>query len=132
MLSNERIGLMIRLAKEDTPKAQRSRSIAGYYKNDYIALTLIRRFILMTVAYVLLLALVALSAMDFINENINRFNFKILGADLIIGYVIFVGIYLLITYIICSVRYNRARREMHVYEERLRMLERIYKREEER
>ncbi len=121
---------MIRLAKDDSPKAQRDRSIAGYYKNDYIALTLIRRFILMTVAYVFLLALIALAAMDFINENINRFNFKILGADLIIGYVIFVGIYLLITYIICSVRYNRARRAMREYEERLRMLERIYKREE--
>ena len=132
MLSNDRIGLMIRMAKEDTPKMQRFRNIAGYYKNDYIALTLIRRFIVMTVAYILVVGLLAIASMDFINENINRFDFKVLFADIVIGYVIFVGVYLLISYLLATVRYNSARKARRDYEERLRVLGNIYRREEKK
>ncbi len=121
---------MIRLAKEDTPKARRERRIAGYYKNDYIALHLIRRFFLMTAAYAILVVLIAFAAMDYINAMINRIDFKTLGAELIIGYILFMGIYLGITYIVSSVRYNRAKRASREYEEMLRRLEKEYLKED--
>ena len=130
MVNEERLGLMIRMAKQDTPQRRKALKIAKYYRNDYIALALIRKFILMTVAYGILAVFTGLALMDFLMDNINRINDKVLGAEVIIGYIAFMGVYLGITYIVYSVRYHRARKERKIYEENIRKIDKIYQREE--
>ena len=130
MVNEERLGLMIRMAKQDTPEQRKALKIAKYYRNDYIALALIRKFIVMTIAYGLLAAICALAAMDFFMDNIQRINFRILGAEVIIGYIIFMGFYLGITYIVWSLRYRNARRTRKIYEENIRKIDKIYQRED--
>ena len=130
MVNEERLGLMIRMAKQDTPRQRKDLKIAKYYRNDYIGLALIRKFILMTIAYVILVGLLGLASLDFIMDNVNRINYRLLGAELIIGYIIFIGIYLGLTYIIWSVRYSRARKTRKAYDENIRKLDRMYQKEE--
>ena len=130
MVNEHKLGLMIRMAKQDTPEQRKALKIAKYYRNDYVALGLIGRFILMTMAYVILLALVALASLDFLMDNMSRINYKILGAEIVIGYIIFMGIYLGVTYITRSVRHSNAKKARRIYEENIRRIDRIYQRSE--
>ena len=53
-----------------------------------------------------------------------------LGAEVIIGYIIFMGFYLGITYIVWSLRHRNARRTRKIYEENIRKIDKIYQRED--
>jgi hypothetical protein len=130
MVNEERLGLMIRMAKQDTPQQRKALKIANYYRNDYIALAMIGKFIQMTIGYVILLMFVGLASMDFLMDNLGRINYRILGAEVIIGYIPFVGIYLGITYIVWSVRYHNAKKTKRIYEENIRKIDKIYQRED--
>ncbi len=130
MVSSKRVMHMIRLERLTDPRKNKLLQIAKYSRNDYIALTLIRRFFMMTLAYALLLGLAAVSILTFIMENFNRFNFRTLVAEIVIGYIIFIGVYLGISYIACSIRYSRARRVRKEYEDHLRKIASDYEKEE--
>lgn len=130
MVSTKRLSRMIKLERLTDPHKSKLLHIAKYSRGDFIALTMIRRFFMMTLAYALLMGLAAVSALDFIMENFNRFNFRTLIAEIVIGYIIFMGIYMGITYLACSVRYTRARRVRKEYEEQLRKIARDYEKEE--
>ena len=130
MVSSKRVMHMIRLEKLSDPKKTKLLQIAKYSRNDYIALTLIRRFFMMTLAYALLIGLAAVSILTFIMENFNRFNFRTLVAEIVIGYIIFISVDLGISYITRSVRYSRARRVRKEYEEHLRKIASDYEKEE--
>ena len=130
MVNEERLGLMIRMAKQDTPRQRKALKIANYYRNDYIALAMIGKFIQMTIGYGILLMFVGLVSMDFLMDNLGRINYKILGAEIVIGYIIFVGFYLGVTYSVWSVRYHNAKTMKRVYEENIRKIDKIYQRED--
>ena len=130
MVNEERLGLMIRMAKQDTPQQRKALKIADYYRNDYIALALIGKFIQMTIGYGILLMFVGLASMDFLMDNLGRINYRILGAEIVIGYIIFVGFYLGVTYIVWSVRYHNAKKMKRIYEENIRKIDKIYQRED--
>ena len=130
MVNEEKLKCMMRLARLDTTQQSRIRKEASYYRNDYMTISMIKRFLQMTVAYALLIAFLAATSLDFIMANVNRFNYRILFAEIIIGYLVFIGIYLAITYIVSSFRYRRARRARKEYEEAVRDLDRFYEREE--
>lgn len=130
MVNEQKLGLMIRMAKQDTPEQRKALKIAKYYRNDYVALGLIGRFILMSVAYIILLALVGLASLDFLMDNMSRINYRILGAEIVIGYILFMGIYLGVTYLVRSLRYFNAKKTRKIYEENIRRIDRIYQRSE--
>ena len=46
--------------------------------------------------------------------------------DIMIRYAWFVGIYVLITYIVCTIRYNISRRSLKKYFRNLKVLKRMY------
>ena len=130
MVNEQKLGLMIRMARQNTPEQRKALKIAKYFRSDYVAIALIGRFIVMTIAYLILLGLVGLASLDFLMDNMSRINYRILGAEIVIGYILFVGIYLGITYLVRSVRYFNARKTRKAYDDNIKRLDRIYQRED--
>ena len=46
--------------------------------------------------------------------------------DILIRYAWFTGVYVLITYIVCTIRYNISRRKLKRYFKNLKVLKRMY------
>ena len=90
-----------------------------------MALQLIKSWIFTSIGYILILALIVAGNLEYLLNNIDSFNLKVLGSWLLIGYILFVGIYLAIAYISSLVRYNRARRNVQEYLTKLRRLLRM-------
>ena len=87
-----------------------------------MALQLIKSWIFTSIGYFLILALIVAGNLEYLLNNIDSFNLKVLGSWLLIGYILFVGIYLAIAYISSLLRYNRARRNIQEYLTKLRRL----------
>lgn len=130
MIDLERLETMIRLERQQ--KDTRSRRIIKYTKRDFMAMELIKGFFLGSVAYFLLLALLALFFSDVILGNMTNIDIRQLVALLIMAYIATVALYMLITFMINLVRYNRAGRHEKRYEADIRKLRKQYIRDSKR
>ena len=62
-------------------------------------------------------------------EKLHHLNLGVLIAEILLGYVIVLVVYTAITYIVCSVRYERAKRNVQGYDHELARLEKLYRTE---
>ena len=130
MLNNQKIKKMHKLALYESGEGKRHLAISNYYRSDYIGLALIKNFFLVTIGYVLIVAAVAVYFGEYLLENIHKMNLVALGAYIIIGYLVVLVFYSVLTYIQYSVKYYRAKKSVREYYSQLTSLSKIYAREE--
>ena len=117
MINEEKVKIMTKLAMYEQGRGRKHLPVSRYYRSDYIGLALIKNFFLVTIGYV---------------ENIHRMNLVTLGIYLIIGYVIVLAAYSILTYIQYSVKYYQAKKSVREYYSQLTELNKIYAREEKK
>lgn len=115
MIDQERVRLMMRLARYENGEGAEDFRIRKYYRTDYTALQLIKAWILTTLGYGLLLGLIVAGNVEFLLDNIDSMNLKVLFSWILIGYLILIGIYIAAVYISSVIRYNRAKRNVKDY-----------------
>lgn len=122
MVDQERVRLMTRLARYECGEGVEDFRIRKYYRSDYTALQLIKTWILTTLGYGLLLGLIIAGNVEFLLDNIDSMNLRVLFSWILIGYIVLIGAYFAAVYISSVIRYNRAKRNVKEY---LTALERI-------
>ena len=122
MVDQERVRLMTRLSRYENGEGVEDFRIRKYYRSDYTALQLIKTWILTTLGYGLLLGLVIAGNVEFLLDNIDSMNLRVLFSWILIGYIVLIGAYFAAVYISSVIRYNRAKRNVKEY---LTALERI-------
>ena len=132
MLKEEKIRLMTKLARYESGEGKEELRIARYYRSDYIGLALIKNFFLVTIGYALIVATVAVYFGEYLLENIHKMDLVTLGVYLIIGYVVVLVAYSILTYIQYSVKYYQAKKSVREYYSRLTELNKIYARDEKK
>lgn len=132
MLNESRIKLMTRLASFEAGEGKRSMAIGSYFRGDYIAKEIVKSIIYGTVAFCIVLALYLAYDFEMFMENIYEIDLWAFGKAILIRYLITVGAYSAITYIVYVVRYRRARRNLRIYNNNLRRLASMYRKEAER
>lgn len=121
---------MIGMARFQEKKHDDSMRISGYYQRDYIAMSLIVNFLLTTIAYVLLLAFIALFNLEDILSSLNEVSFRPIVAGLIVIYLVFLGVFSVISFTRAKIRYVRAQADMEQYKDALERLNRMYREED--
>lgn len=130
MLNEEKIRLMTKLAIYEQGEGRESIKSNKYYKKDYVGLKMINTAITITLAFMLCLVLWVIYKVDFFTKNIVSMNLFTLGKKILIIYVITFIIYMLISYVVYSIKYLKMQ-DMNVeYSENLKELYMVYKREE--
>lgn len=123
---------MTRLASFEAGEGKRSMAIGSYFRGDYIAKEIVKSIIYGTVAFCIVLALYLAYDFEMFMENIYEIDLWAFGKAILIRYLITVGAYSAITYIVYVVRYRRARRNLRIYNNNLRRLASMYRKEAER
>ena len=132
MLNLEKVKLMNKLAMYENNAGKTYLPISKFYRSDYIGMALIKNFFLVTIGYILLVAVVVGYFSEYLMDNIHKMNLMAMGAVIIIGYLVLLAIYTTLTYIQYSVRYHRAKRSVKQYYIQLTKLERMYGRNEKK
>ena len=131
MLTKRRLHLMIELAEFRQEHQDDSMRVVKHYRSDYIALAQIKNLFITTLAWLILIGLFALYHMDFLLNNLNQLKIGPLAAVMVITYLMMLGIYSVITYMTARIRYIRSFADVRDYDQKLRLLARIYDEEEE-
>jgi uncharacterized RDD family membrane protein YckC len=100
---------------EDLPKAK-------YYKSDYVGLYMWLTAIAVTVAYFLILFLIACYNFEYIINHLTSINYTVLVVMLIMTYVLMMSVFLVIGYFVYSRRYTMAENGIRVYQNRLKKI----------
>ena len=108
MLNEEKVRTMIKLASYEQNEGKKYLPVSKYYRSDYIGLALIKNFFLITIAYILILAIGVGYFAEELLDNVNKMNLVGIGVGLIVVYLILVVLYSLVIYAIYSVKYSQA------------------------
>ena len=130
MLNEEKIKIMNRIALYEKTEGKKYLPVSRYYRSDYIGLALIKNFFLVTIGYFLVVASVAVYYADFLMDNIHKMDLVVVGRNILIGYGAVLAGYSLLTYILYTIRYHRAKKSVRGYYQDLTKLEKMYNREE--
>ncbi len=119
---------MTKLAVYDEKKSKKEKRPGQYYRRDYMAFEMIKSFFYGSAAFLLGILMLGIYLME--GDTISTSRFFYLLILLAVLYVIFIGVYLALTYMIYSARYERGRREAREYYHTLKKVNELYEQEE--
>ncbi len=130
MVNEERLRHMIRVAEFDAAEGKRCKPMMQYARKDYVSLKLLGSFVTGTFCYGLLLVLWGLYSVDDLLARLNQMDLRDALMSFILSYVLFLLMYLGVTYIVFNVKYTVGRRKVKKYYASLKKVNQLYDREE--
>ena len=126
MLSQERIKLMTKMAAYEENEGRKYMSIGSYFRSDYMGMQVIRSVICGTLAFLMLAGLYVYYHFETMMQDIYKMDLMLVGRKVLFYYIVFIAVYSVITYVIYSFRYSRAKRSLKHYYYHLKQLAAIY------
>ena len=129
MLNEERIKLMTKMAAYEADEGKKNVAIGNYFRGDYIGLQVIKSIISATIAFVIVFGLFVFYDFEVFMSDIYKMDLLGFGKTVVIAYLIFVAVYALISYMIYTYRYAKARKSLKMYYNNLKKLAYLYDKE---
>lgn len=126
MLNEEKVILMTKIASYEEHEGRQNMKIRKYFRNDYITLQVLKSVFYATVAFGLIFMLFILYDFEIFMQDIYKMDLIGFAKTVLIYYGVWVGIYGAISYVVCSVRYTKARKSLKVYYQNLKKLGSMY------
>lgn len=129
MLNEERIKLMTKMAAYEADEGKKNVAIGNYFRGDYMGLQVIKSIISATIAFVIVFGLFVFYDFEVFMSDIYKMDLLGFGRTVITAYLIFVAVYALISYMIYTYRYAKARKSLKMYYNNLKKLAYLYDKE---
>ena len=129
MLNEKRVRLMTKMASYEESEGQKNIAVGTYFRGDYISKEIIKSVIYGTIAFGIVFAFYLLYDMENFMQDIYKMDLLQFGRGLLIKYLEFNLIYGIITYVVYTIRYRKARQSLRMYYNNLRRLEFMYRKE---
>ena len=126
MVNEEKTRIMIKIAQYESELGGKVINEGGYYKTDYVRLHTLSIVLNISVAYIFVLALIALYNMDYILLNFVTINYAKLFIEIFMPYISIIIICTLVSNIYFTSKYKSSREEIKKYYTELKRLEQYY------
>ena len=126
MLNEERIIMMTRMAAYESGEGKKNGAIGSYFRGDYIGLQVLKSIISATIAYFLVCGIYLLYHFETLLDGIYEMDLWGFARNAAIAYIVTVAVYALISYVVYSYKYGKAKKKQKAYMNRLRQLSQIY------
>ena len=131
MLNEEKVILMTKMAAFIDREGKKNDAINSYFKSDYIGFNVLKSLISATIVFGVVVATYVLCNFETVLSNLyNTENLLAIGRRYLMYYLLLVGVYSLVSYVIYSYRYSKMRKSMKAYYGNLKKLARIYEKEQ--
>ncbi|MGN0342925.1 MAG: hypothetical protein ACI4DO_09035 [Roseburia sp.] len=131
MISKERVRQMTKLAEYDAADGKKYEKMTQYFREDYVAMEMIKSFFAGTIGFGLLFLLWLLYEMETLSELLVLTDLVTMGIITMLVYITFMVVFLLITYVVYNKRYTEGRKQIKNYYNRLQKVQSIYRSEEQ-
>lgn len=127
MVNENRVILMTKLASYEAREGKKYLAVGRYFRSDYISLQLLKSFISGTLAFCIMAGMAVLYDLEGFMKNFYQTADLIeLVKDIGIIYLIMIGMYMLIVYVVAAYHYNRSRQSLKTYYGNLKKLSKYY------
>lgn len=126
MLNEERVILMTQMASYEGGEGKANVKIGNYFRSDYIALQLLKSILSGTIAYAVLFALYIFYDFEVFMQELYEIDLFAFAQNVLKYYLISVGIYVALTYVIFTYRYAKAKDSLKSYYHNLKKLNTLY------
>lgn len=127
MLNEERIKLMTKLALYEQGEGKKALKTTKYFKSDYVSRNVIYSILSGIFTYALLVLLWVLFRIEYYTTNISNLNIVFIIIMVSVFFILFMTLYLILSYFVFSIRYKNYRRGLSEYNEDLKNLHKMYK-----
>lgn len=127
MLNEERVILMTKLASYEASDGKRNVAIGSYFRVDYIGWQVLKSIISATIAFVVVFAVYIFYDFEMFMMDIYKMDLFAFAKQVLTMYLWTIGIYAVISYVVYTIRYNRAVKSLRVYYMNLRRLAEMYR-----
>jgi len=117
---------MTKLASYESGEGKKNTAIGNYFRSDYISVQVIKSVISATIAFVLCFALYILYDFESFMADIYKMDLFVFAKNVLIWYAVIVIGFAVLTYIIYSYRYNKAKKSLKNYNINLKKLSALY------
>ena len=126
VLNEKKIKIMADLARYEKKENETNFSVINFYKSDYIRYHILKTFVGVTIAYLLIVALVMLYQAEYLIANVVILDYRAIGTMTAGIYFLLLLLYEVITIILCTLRYEKAQKYVTRYYKILEILRRFY------
>lgn len=126
MINEEKVILMTRLASYESNEGKKDIYIVNYFKGDYIGFQILKSVIAATISFLALFGVYVFYNFEELMQNIYKMDLLGFGKDVIILYLCTVGAYGVITYVLFTYKYNKAKKNLRNYYSNLKKLAGMY------
>ena len=129
MLNEERVVLMTKMASYEANEGKKSLAIGSYFRSDYIGWQVLKSIISATIAFVVVFAMYIFYDFEVFMTDIYKMDLLEFAKNVLFYYLGTVGAYALVSYVVYTVRYSRARKSLRAYHMNLHRLSNMYRSE---
>lgn len=126
MLNEERVILMTHMASYEGGEGRKNVKIGNYFRSDYIAVQVLKAVVCGTVAFGIVFALYILYDFELFMQDLYKMDLLAFAKNVLTNYAVFIAAYGLLTYIVSTYRYVRAKKSLKVYYHNLKKLGSLY------
>lgn len=130
MINLDKVKHQCQLAFYEQNDEKRNRAVEQYYRSDFIGKEIIKSIFTGTFAYLVMAALWVMANMDAVVKSVNDLSIIYTVFVMLLGYVGFMIVYLVATYLIYAMRYINGVKQLNAYKGHLKALSRMYERED--
>ncbi len=127
MLNEERIILMTRMESYAENDGKKNMQIGNYFRSDYISIQVMKSVVSATIAFVIGFALYVLYHLETFLQDIYKMDLIAFAKNVLICYGVTVVAYGVISYLVYTYRYSKARKSLKQYYNHLKKLNSLYR-----
>lgn len=126
MLSEERIILMTKMASYESNEGKKNMAIGKYFRSDYIAIQVLKSILYGTIAFFIIFGLYILYDFETFMQDLYKMDLLAFARNILIYYAVSVVSYGILSYIVYSYRYAKAKKNLKCYYHNLKKLNTMY------
>lgn len=126
MLNEERVILMTHMASYEGGEGKQNVKIGNYFRSDYIAVQVLKSIISATLAFAVIFALYIFYDFEVFMQDLYKIDLITFAKNVLMNYAFTVVGYGILTYVLSTYRYARAKRSLKLYYHNLKKLNSMY------
>lgn len=130
MIQEERVSQMTKLAIYEEREGKKYIPMTRFFRKDYIGWELVKSFVCGTLAFLFVCGIYVVYQISSMINDLFHLNYLEIGKSVLTIYIIFMLFYLLLTYIIYSIRYKTGRKHIKKFYNQLKKVSKLYEQEE--
>lgn len=122
MINEDKVILMTKLASYEANKGKKDIAILNFFRGDYIGFQVLKSIVAGTLSFCILFLVYIFYNFENFMQDIYKMDLMEFGKKTVLIYLCFVGGYAVLSYIVFSVKYSKAKKNLRSYYGNLKRL----------